>query len=181
MPESTTQNQDQATATPEQSEEVQRMEAWVAKGLGAHPYVGSREEWDKLPDIARAEISEVFAEHAEWLTADPNKLPAEVRLRMAKQELLLTDQQALEDAGYFAAVQYLGKVQQQAMQAAWDASIEAGQAEMAANTIAREKEWAASQAASLERSNAAARANYLRQLHAGTGIEQPTGPVRIAS
>jgi hypothetical protein len=181
MPESTTQNQDQATATPEQSEEVQRMEAWVAKGLGAHPYVSTKEEYEKLPDIGKAELTKLFPEHVEYLTADPNLLPAEIRLRMAKQELQYDDMDALEKAGYTAAVAFLSKARQAAMQAAWEASIEQGQKEMAAMAATREAEWAKSQAASLERSNAAARAAYVRQLHAGTGIEQPTGPVRIAS
>jgi hypothetical protein len=156
------------------------MEAWCSKGLGDRPYIGTREEYDKLPDIGKQEIISRFPEHAEYLAADESKLPAELRLRMARKELLFSDQQALEDAGYVAAVQYLAKAQQQFMLDSWEATVKQGQEEMAANAKAREAEMEQLRVESEQRANAVARQQYIRQLHSGSSVEQPTGPVTIA-
>jgi hypothetical protein len=156
------------------------MEAWVAKGLGDYPYIGTREQYDKLPEIGKQEIATRFPEHAEWLTADESKLPAELRLRMQRKELLFTDIDALEAAGYPAAVAFLHKARQAAMLATWEANVKAGQEEMALHAAAREQELEQLRIASLNHSNQQARQQYIRQLHSGSGIEQPSGPVTIA-
>jgi hypothetical protein len=159
-----------AEATPEQAAQLQRLEVWNAKGLGAYPFIDSKEAFDALPDVGKAELIERHPDHAEYLCANEDLLPAELRLRMAKGNLNFDDQDALATAGYYAAVKYLSQKQRECMAEMWDNTVQQQQEENAANAKAREQEREQLRIASLERSNQQLRMQYIRRLHGGSGI-----------
>jgi hypothetical protein len=157
--------------SPEQAAQLQRLEAWNAKGLGAYPFIDSKEDFDALPATGKAELTARFPEHVEYLIADQSKLPAELRLRMAKRQLLFTDQEALEAAGFVNAVAFLSKAQRQCMSEMWEKRVEAEREQAKVEAKAREEEFERMRIAGMERTTQSLRAAYLRKLHAGSGVQ----------
>jgi hypothetical protein len=143
------------------------LELWVQKGLGEYPLIETREQLEALPPGMQQEIAAQFPEHYEYLVADLTKLPAELRLRMQsdKPMLYFEDAEALESAGFVAAVQFLNRARQEHTQTALDAFIERQEAEMEAAATARDAEAAAAQQALQQRAQQHQRAAYVRHLH----------------
>jgi hypothetical protein len=157
--------------SPEQAAQLQRLEAWNAKGLGAYPFIDSKEAFDALSATGKAELTARFPEHVEYLIADESLLPAELRLRMAKRQLLFTDQEALEAAGFVNAVAYLSKAQRECISQMWEARVEAEREQAEVEAKAREEEFERMRIAGIERTTQSLRAAYLRKLHAGSGVQ----------
>jgi hypothetical protein len=159
----TEQTENQASVTPEQVAHKQ-LEQWVAKGLGGHPMVTTKEELEKLPELGRQEIAALFPEYYESLMADEAALPAATRLRLANKQLEFSDMQALTDAGFTAAVAFLEQRKIEYTKQALENFIEQQQQEMAAATEARQQEAERMRVEGEANFAAHQRANYLRYL-----------------